>query len=221
MKMKLEKLRIMDYEKAVSLLKKHRIPVAKQLVCKSEKELLKASKKLKFPVALKALSPKIIHKTEFGAVVLNIRNSKELLQNYSVLIKKIKQKKIRFNRVLVQEMIKGREVMIGMKYDAQFGPVVLFALGGVLVEVLNDVAFRVAPISVNEAKEMMAELKGYSVLTGVRGKKGVNIKVLSEMIASFSRMVMKLDKVSEIDLNPVIVNSKEALVVDARIMVLK
>jgi acyl-CoA synthetase (NDP forming) len=108
--------------------------------------------------------------------------------------------------------------MVGTKYDAQFGPVIVFALGGVLVEVLNDAAFRVAPVSVDEAKELMSEIKGYPILTGVRGEKSVNIKALAELISNFSRMIMKLDDASEIDLNPVMVNEKGALVVDVRIM---
>ena len=119
---------------------------------------------------------------------------------------------------MLQEVMQGREVIVGMKRDVQFGPVILFGLGGIYVEVLNDVALRIAPVGVDEAKKMMSETKGYNLLKGVRGEKKANLDLLADMISKFSAMVMKMDTALEIDLNPVMVNETSAKVVDVRVL---
>jgi len=171
--------------------------------------------KLKFPVVLKALSEKIVHKTDAGAVVTGIENRTELEQKLKSISSRIKFVDLKF---LLQKQESGKEVIIGMKRDAQFGPVILFGLGGVFVEVYKDVSFRVAPLSQKDIKDMMNEVKAIKILKGVRGEKAVNIKALADILKKISLLSIKEKDITEIDFNPVIVNEKKAVVVDARLI---
>jgi len=208
----------MTQNKAIQLLKQYKIPFAKYAVCKTKKELMKSANKLGYPLVMKVISPDVIHKTESGGVVVGINDEAELVQTYSLMLGKMKMLKARVRGVMLQEVMQGREVIVGMKRDVQFGPVILFGLGGIYVEVLNDVALRIAPVGVDEAKKMMSETKGYNLLKGVRGEKKANLDLLADMISKFSAMVMKMDTALEIDLNPVMVNETSAKVVDVRVL---
>jgi acyl-CoA synthetase (NDP forming) len=207
-------------EKALNLLKKKRFPIIKTVFVKSEKNLLKEAKKLKYPVVLKLISPDIVHKSDANIIFLNIQNDEELEERYQKSIKNAKKfkKTVKIDGILLQEMISGQEVIIGMKRDEQFGPVVMFGLGGIFVEILKDVSFRIAPIERDIALEMIKETKGYKILEGVRGQKKAKIKDLVEIIRKVSLLVEKDKKIQEIDFNPVIVNNKEAKIVDFRIL---
>ncbi len=206
-------------EKALKLLKKKRFPVVKSVFAK-ERDILKKAKKLSFPIVLKLVSPDIIHKSDANIIFLNIGNEEELEKSCEKAIKNAKKFKrnVKIEGFLLQEMISGQEVIIGMKKDPQFGPVIMFGLGGIFVEVLKDVSFRVAPIERDEALEMIKEIKGYKILEGIRGKKKVKIKNIVDVIRKVSLLVEKDKKIQEIDFNPVIVNEKEAKIVDFRIL---
>jgi len=121
--------------------------------------------------------------------------------------------------MLIQPMMKGKEIIIGMKRDPFFGPVIVFGLGGIFVEILKDVSMRIAPLTKKDASEMLTEIKGIEILKGARGEKSVNFKALQKIILSLSRLSLKHREIKEIDLNPVMVDEKEARVVDARIIV--
>jgi len=164
--------------------------------------------KINFPVVLKTDSKKIIHKTEKNAVITGINEKAQFEEGFHKL-RKLSQ------NVLIQKQQEGIQVIIGMKRDAQFGPVILFGLGGVMVEIMKDVSLRIAPV--DDAEKMIKEIKGYKMLEGYRGGEKANIKEIVELIQKISKLSLNED-IQEIDLNPVIVNKKNAHVVDARII---
>ncbi len=210
----------LSQEKTFELLKKKRFPVTKTALIKNEKNLLKEAKKLKFPIAVKLISPDIIHKSDAKVIILGIENEEDLEKAYEEVIKNAKKFKrnVKIEGVLLQEMISGEEIIIGMKRDEQFGPVIMFGLGGIYVEILKDVSFRIAPVDKNMALEMIKEVKGSNILEGIRGKKKVKVDELANIITKTSNLVIGDKKILEIDFNPVIVNDKEAKIVDARIL---
>jgi acyl-CoA synthetase (NDP forming) len=152
-----------------------------------------------------------------GGVKTNIQNEEELKAAFEAIKKSAKKTKI--EGILVQKMEQGKEVIIGMKQDPQFGPVIMFGLGGVFVEVLKDVSFRVAPIDKKEAEEMINEIKSSEILKGVRGEKPVKISALIDLLIKISNLAVKEKNILEIDLNPVMIDEKSAKVVDVRMMI--
>ncbi|UCD07629.1 MAG: acetate--CoA ligase family protein [Candidatus Aenigmatarchaeota archaeon] len=209
--------------KTRAIMKKFRIPFVKQFLTKTEEHAVLHAKKIGFPVVLKISSPDIIHKTDVGGVAIDIGNEEELRDAYRKMIRNVKRKKPRakINGVVVQEMVPrdSRELIIGGRRDPQFGPVIMFGLGGVWVEALKDVSFRLIPIDRNDAKNMIKEIRGYSVLQGMRGQKPVNFKLLEDIMLKVSRMVWKDKKIQELDINPLFINDKKAIAVDSRIVV--
>jgi acyl-CoA synthetase (NDP forming) len=191
----------------------------KTVYIKTDKDL--NSIKIEFPVILKIDSPDIIHKSDSGMVATGINSISSLAEEFRLMKKKLKEKfpKARVNSFIVQEQIKGREVIIGMKRDETFGPVIMFGLGGIFVEILKDVSFRITPISKDDASNMIREIKAYKILEGVRGEKPVNINAIIEILQMVSEISMMNEDIMEIDLNPVIVDEKKAYIVDARLLV--
>ena len=162
-----------------------------------------------FPVVLKIDSPDILHKSEAGAIRLNVDSPEEAIRFYDEIIANAQthDPNARINGVLVQEMIPGgTEVMIGMSQDPQFGPTVAFGLGGIFVEVLKDISLRVAPLSTSDAEQMVKEIKGYQILQGVRGKKPSDVAAIVDVLLRISRLAQDCkDIIAEIDINPLIV----------------
>lgn len=209
----------MDTEKAFALLKKYSIPYAEWKIAKSRKQAVLLAKKIGFPVALKVISKKIIHKSDIGCVKVNLTNEREVADSFDEIMKNAKAKaKTKPEGILVQQMKSGIEVIAGLKKDPQFGPVVMFGLGGIFVEVMRDVSLRIAPLTKEDCLEMINELKGNAILKGARGQKPVNIDALIKILMAVSEIGAKNKNIVEIDLNPVIVNEKSASVVDARII---
>ena len=209
-------LKQLDFQEAEKLLKKYRIKTPGSYVAKTREEAAKMAKKLGFPVVLKIISPDIIHKTEKKTVILCLMDEKQVENAFDEIRKRAG--KAKFNGMLVQKQVSGREVIIGGKRDSQFGPVVLFGLGGIFVEIMKDISLRIAPIDKREALEMIKEIKGYPILTGARGEKPVNIDKLAEAMAAVSRMISE-NEIQELDLNPVMVNEKDCIAVDVRMIV--
>jgi len=209
---------ILDQQKTLRLLKKYGIPVSKSIIG-SRSLCLKECSKIGFPMVLKAVSEKILHKTDVGGIVTNIESRTQLQDEIQKMESAIKK---RFPKIQCQYMLqaqeKGKEVIIGMKRDSQFGPVILFGLGGVFVELFKDVSMRIAPLSKKDIQEMISEVKAFRILSGFRGEKPVNISALADIIMKISRLSLKEKNIAEIDFNPVIVNEKAAVVVDARII---
>jgi len=203
------------------LLQEAGIPVIETKLARTKKEAISLSKRIGFPIVLKIASPDIIHKSDSGGVRLGLTNITQVGNAYSEIMLSIRQRfpKARVQGVSLQKMARpGIEVIIGMSKDAQFGPVLMFGLGGILVEVLKDVSFRVAPITGKDAAEMIREIKGYPLLQGYRGQEPVDIPFLEQLIVKVSEFVERYPEIKELDLNPVFAYKDRAIAVDARIV---
>lgn len=203
------------------VLKEIGIPTTEIKLAASEREAAEISQKIGFPVVLKIASADISHKSDAGGVKVGLKNKDEVAKAYQEIIASVKQKfpKAKTEGVSVQNMARaGTEVIIGMTKDAQFGPVLMFGLGGVWVEVLKDVAFRIVPLTHSDASEMIKEIKGYRLLEGYRGSEPANVTVLEDMLLKISDFIGKTPEVKEMDINPIFAYKDSAIAVDARIV---
>jgi acyl-CoA synthetase (NDP forming) len=203
------------------LLKKAGIPVVEAKLARSKKEAISMSKEMGFPVVLKISSPDVVHKSDSGGVKLGLSNATQVGKAYSEIISSVKQAypEAQIQGISVQPMaLPGVEVIVGMSKDPQFGPVLMFGLGGILVEVLKDVSFRIVPVTERDAREMIREIKGYPILEGYRGQKPASIPALEKLIVKVSQFVEKNPQIKELDLNPIFAYPDKAVAVDARII---
>jgi acyl-CoA synthetase (NDP forming) len=192
------------------------IPVADYQVVHRKGDLKKAMEKMGGPVAFKVISPTILHKSDVGGVILHIENLKKAEEAFDK-IKNLPQGNS--SSVLIQKMVLGgKEVILGAKRDPSFGPVVLFGLGGIYVEVFKEASLRVAPINRSEAEEMISELKATAILKGARGERPLDIEALIENLLRLSQLMMDFPEIEGIDINPVKVLERGAMAVDARIL---
>jgi acetyl-CoA synthetase (ADP-forming) len=197
------------------------IPVTKFKVALNVKEAAKYADEIGYPVVLKIVSPDIIHKSDAGGVVVNLKSPAEVTNAYKKILENVKKYKsdAKIVGVLVQEMApQSTEVIVGAIKDPQFGQTVMFGLGGIFVEVLKDVNFRIAPLTTDDATEMITQLKAYPLLKGYRNTPPADIDALVEILCSTSRLVMDNPEIKELDLNPVMAYQKGAKTVDARII---
>ncbi|TMB98490.1 MAG: acetyl-CoA synthetase [Chloroflexi bacterium] len=197
------------------------IPVVAAELAGTPEEAIRVARKNGFPVALKIVSPEIPHKSDVGGVKLGLASEAEVAAAFQEIITAVKQRQPNANieGVSVQKMAPdGIEVIIGMSMDRQFGPVLMFGLGGIFVEVLKDVAFRIVPLEPRDAREMIRELKAFAVLEGVRGQPGADLGALEEMLLTVSSFVEEHPEIEELDLNPVFAYQNGAVAVDARII---
>ncbi len=204
-----------------ALLKKAGIPVVEAKLARSKKEAISISNEMGFPVVLKISSTDVIHKSDSGGVKLGLANAAQVGKAYNEIVSSIKRAypKAHSEGVSVQPMAPpGVEVIVGMSKDAQFGPVLMFGLGGILVEVLKDVSFRIVPVTIRDARAMIREIKGYPVLEGYRGQKPASIPALEKLIVKVSQFVEKNPQIRELDLNPIFAYPDKAVAVDARII---
>ena len=203
----------LEIEKTIKLLEKYKLPFSKSIIIKTKEEALKAAKKIKYPLAIKTASEKIIHKTEKQAVKININSEEELERAYDQI-----QKRTSSKNMLLQKMEYGQEIIIGLKKDSQFGQVIIFGLGGIFTEILKDTSTRICPITKQEAEEMIEEIKSKKLLEGYRNLKPINKNKLINILLKTSQLSEKKE-IQELDFNPIIANEKEAKIVDARIMI--
>jgi acyl-CoA synthetase (NDP forming) len=198
------------------------IKVIKSISCRNNlDEILQSAKGIGFPVALKVISLDILHKSDFGCVHLNLKNRDEIAKAYDKVLKNINQVNPRaaIEGFLIQEMVpEGHEAIIGLAEDPTFGKIIMFGLGGIFVEILKDVAIRKIPISSLDARDMIEEIKGFKILQGARGKEPVSLKLLQKILMQISCLGLEIEEIKEIDLNPVFVDSQNALVADPRII---
>ena len=198
------------------------IPVAEAHLATTPEDAAKAAKKVGFPVVIKIVSPDITHKSDVGGVRVGLQSKKDVISAFEEMLDAVRevQPDARIDGVAVQHMAPaGTEVIIGMSKDPQFGPVLMFGLGGVLVEVLKDVAFRIVPLEPRDARQMVREIKGYPVLEGARGRDPADIAALESLILKLSEFVEANPQIEEIDLNPVFVYPDGVIAVDARIVI--
>jgi acetyl-CoA synthetase (ADP-forming) len=204
-----------EYE-ATQVLAAYGIPVTRECLVENRSDVEKAVREIGYPLVMKGCSSEIAHKTEKGLIHVDIRSNAEALKVFDEI-------KARLNvfrgSVLIQEMVKGRrELVMGLTRDDQFGPCVMFGLGGIFTEILKDISFRKAPLEKNDALEMMQEIKGHKILGAFRGMEAVDVESLADMLIRLGQIGLEVDHVQEIDLNPVIIFGKKPIVVDALII---
>ena len=203
----------MGPDEAFALLGSYGLPHAGLAVAGSADEAVKAARRLRYPVALKTADPGVLHKTEQGGVALDIGGEQELRKAL---------RSMKAPRYLVQKMVPaGTEVIIGARKDNEFGHVILFGLGGILVELLKDTAMRVVPLTARDAETMILEIKAARLLKGFRGRGPLDVKALSRCIAGVSKLLADHPEISNVDINPLILYSKGqgCIAVDAKIEV--
>ena len=215
-----EKRPLLETE-AKELLREYGIPVPDFKLIKSEEEITGLAKKINFPLVMKIVSPDIIHKTDAGGVKVGIKDEEEAMATYQEIISKAKKynKNAKISGVIVYPMVpQGTEIIIGMMKDPHFGPVIMFGLGGIFVEVLKDISFRILPIEERDAEEMITGIKGYEILKGAREEAPKDIEAIKILLMKISKLTMENPEINEIDLNPIFVFEKGLQVVDARII---
>lgn len=197
------------------------VVVTKEYVALNRQDAAAYAAKLGYPVVMKIFSDDIIHKTDAGGVVVNIHTPDDVLRAYDKIMSSVSRQSphAKIKGIIVEEQASGHELIIGSKKDSHFGPVLMVGLGGIFVEVLKDVSFRVIPITKRDADEMIHELKAFKVLEGVRGKPKANISKLRSALLSVSKLVDENPDITELDINPLIVDEKRAVAADARIIV--
>jgi len=203
------------------LLKQAGINTTEIKLATGKDEAIAAARKLGFPAVLKIVSPDILHKSDIGGVKLNLNSEDEVGRAYDEIMAAAKKHapKAKVEGVSVQPMARPAiEVIIGMNKDQQFGPVLMFGLGGILVEVLKDVSFRIVPLAKRDAREMIREIKAYPVLEGYRGQEPADVETLENLLLKVSDFVEKHPDIKEMDLNPIFAYRDGATAVDARII---
>ena len=219
-KAKKEKRPLLETE-AKELLREYGIPVPDFKLIKSEDEIVGLAKEINFPIVMKIVSPDIIHKTDAGGVKVGIKDEKEAKAAYQDIIYKVKKykKEAKISGVIAYSMIpQETEIIIGMMKDPCFGPTIMFGLGGIFVEILKDISFRILPLEERDAEEMISEIKGYQILKGIRGEEPKDIEAIKNLLLKISQLTLENPEIKEIDLNPVFVFNQGLQVVDARMI---
>jgi len=211
-------VKLLPVKDAEKLLRKYKIPFSESILYipgKSHKN------KIKTPAVVKIDSPDVVHKSDVGGVVCGVDSISALKKACAEITSNVKRKypDAKINGFQIQTTEKGHELIIGMKKDPQFGPVLLFGLGGIFVELMKDYALRICPVDKKEALRMIEDTKAHKLMQGLRGQKPSNFEAVVDIIIKLSKMVMKEKNIEQIDFNPVIVNENVAKVVDARILV--
>ncbi|MGH7472746.1 MAG: acetate--CoA ligase family protein [Candidatus Methylomirabilales bacterium] len=204
---------------AYELLEAYGVSVPRHRVVNSAEQAEVAAAELGYPVVAKMVSPDILHKTEVGGVLLNLNDAAAVRAAYRQIVERSRQARAALRGVLISRMAPpGTEVIAGLTQDAQFGPVVMFGLGGIFVEVYRDVSFRLIPLTEPDAAAMIREIKASPVLQGVRGGRSADLKALADLLLTLSRMAEENPEIAEMDLNPIIVYEEGLSVVDARVL---
>jgi acetyltransferase len=218
-----ENREILTETEAKKLLEYYCLPTVKTLIAKTADEAARMASHMGYPVVLKILSPQIVHKTEAGGVILDITTEAELRRAFDQIVQRANEYNpdAEIQGVTVQPMVKkrGYEVILGAKSDPLFGPVILFGMGGIGVELYKDVAIGLPPLNQTLARRIMEETKVYQLLKGFRNMPPANLKLLEELMVLFSQMLVDFPELKEVDINPLFVNEKEAFALDARIVI--
>ncbi len=199
------------------------LPVPRHGLATSEDEAVEIAEKIGYPVVLKIVSPDIAHKSDVGGVILDVKSAKDAREAYSKIMENVRKRapSARIVGVLVQEMVPwGLEVIVGATRDNTFGPIIMFGLGGIFVEVLKDVSFRIAPLSTHDIETMIREIKSYRILEGYRGEPPRDIEAIKDILRKTSELMLNLEEVQDLDLNPIMLyeKGKGAKIADARII---
>jgi succinyl-CoA synthetase beta subunit len=204
-----------EYEAKIIL--SHRgIPVVRERLAYNQNQCRAAIHEIGFPLVMKGCSPEVSHKSELGIVMLDIQSEGEAEAAFEKIVKAMPEKT---PAVLIQEMVKGkRELAVGLTRDAQFGPTVMFGLGGIFTEILSDVVFRLAPFDKREALSMIGEIKGREILDAFRGMESVDRNLLAHILVSVGEIAVEYPDIMEIDINPFVVSGRIPIAVDALVI---
>ena len=198
----------------------YNLPVTREELVNNADDLLKAAGHIGYPLVIKGCSAEIAHKTEKGLIRVDVRNDKEATTAFREISTAMNGAS--GGAVLVQQMVKGqRELVMGLTRDAQFGPCVMFGLGGIFTEILKDTAFRVAPLGKQDALDMMGEIKACKILEEIRGMAAADKDMLAEMLITIGKIGIENDSIKEIDINPVIISGGQPVAVDALVVLQK
>lgn len=203
------------------LLKEYGIPLPEAELARDFKTAIETAGKITYPLAMKVVCPDIIHKSDAGGIKLDLKNEKDVEKAFEEIVEnacKLTTKERVIGTLISPMVAKGQECIIGMIRDPQFGPVIMFGLGGIFVEVLKDVSFRVAPLADEDIGQMIMDIKGYKVLTGIRGEAPKDIEAIKGILSKISEIAIDNPEINEIDLNPVIVHEKGISIVDSRVI---
>lgn len=214
--------RALSETESKEFLKNYGIPVTKYFIASSELEVKKIIKKIGLPLAMKVVSPDILHKTDVGGVMLDVNSIGEAQKAFKSILTNAKKhrKNALIKGVLLERMVsKDFELIIGVNRDPIFGPVIVFGSGGTSVEVFQDTALALAPLDMNKAEELIEQTKIYQLLKGYRGEKGVNLKNLQTILCKFSRLIIDFPEIKEFDINPFVIDSKGGIVLDAKVVI--
>lgn len=218
---------IQSGNKVLPELEAHKICEAFDIKCpptelvKSKEACIQAGNQMGYPVVIKIFSKQIVHKSDAGGVIVGIKNAEQLSESYDNMMKTVKERcpDAEIEGVMIQKMMdKGVEVVIGAIKNPQFGPVVMFGMGGIYIEVFKDVAFRLAPVDKAEARRQIEQTKIFNILKGVRGEAPCDIEALCNMIVNVGKLISSYDEIEEIDFNPVICYPDHCVAVDARMV---
>lgn len=213
--------KILTEFEAKEVLRAAGIPVVKTYLARSKEEAQLLADGMGFPVVLKICSRDLVHKTEAGGVALNLNSTEEVGLVYERMLNAVKTEYSPSNieGVTIQPMISGGiEVVSGITRDPQFGPMIMFGLGGIFVEILKDVSFRIVPLTEEDASEVIFEIRGRSLLEGARGTEPVKIEALVDMLLKLSRFAETNEDIKELDINPLFANSQGVIAADAHII---
>jgi len=213
--------KVITEELSKSILKTYGVKVPPFALVTSAEEAVKQAKKIGFPLVMKVVSPQILHKTDVGGVKVGLDNVNDVKKTFKDMYGRLSKKKgVDVKGILLEKMVpKGVELIVGVQNDPQFGPVIMVGLGGIMTEVMKDVAFRMLPITTSDAKSMLNELKGSKLLKGFRGSPPIDLNMVSKMLVQIGKLgVENADYINSIDFNPVVVYPKSHFVVDAKII---
>ena len=216
--------KVITEELSKSILKTYGIKVPPFALVTSAEEAVKQAKKIGFPLVMKVVSPQILHKTDVGGVKVGLDNVNDVKKTFKDMYGRLSKKKgVEVKGILLEKMVpKGVELIVGIQNDPQFGPVIMVGLGGIMTEVMKDVAFRMLPITTSDAKSMLNELKGSALLKGFRGSEPIDTNMVAKMLVQIGKLgVENADYINSIDFNPVVVYPKSHFVVDAKIILNK
>lgn len=206
---------------AKEICQEYGIPVPEFAIAHDSEAVVRIAKKLGYPLVLKVVSPEIVHKSEVGGVLTNVKNARDASKGYASIVLKVKASKpqVHIEGILVQKMAPpSLELIVGAYRDITFGPVIMFGVGGVLVEVYKDVVSTLAPVSVPESKDMIRRIKGHRLLEGYRGSPRLDEQSISLVISICSRLMLEQPAISELDINPLLAYENGVSAVDARII---
>jgi acetyl coenzyme A synthetase (ADP forming)-like protein len=208
-------------EEGKDVLRAYGIKAPREAVVTRRDKVIQAAREIGYPIVMKVSSPDIAHKTDVGGVITGISNDRAAKNAFDQIYANINKRmpQARIGGVIIEEMVEGEEVIVGVTCDPQFGPFITFGLGGLYVEVLKDVSHRLAPITVAEAKQMISEVKSYPILLGTRGRKALDINAVADTIVRVSQISQDFEEIQEIEINPLMVQENGCIAVDALVVI--